>query len=238
MEQQEFVGLNSIHNLKEILSSHSPKNIFLVTGKASYEKCGARAIFDSILKNYSITRFYDFGANPKLNDIEKGIKMFKENNCGFVIAAGGGSVMDASKSINILSNNDNEPIEYIKNPKKIKNKGKTLIAIPTTSGSGSEATHFAVVYIDKTKYSLVHEFMLPDYSIVDYQFTLSLPKSVTASSGMDALCQGIESYWCIYSTDESKHYAKEAIKLARELGLAVTPGANGKMWFRLGDLVV
>ena len=214
--QQEYLGFGAVSNLKEILSNHNPKHIFLVTGKDSYEGCGAKQIINKIISDYNAVHFNDFETNPKLKDIEHGIKLFKENKCDFVIAVGGGSVIDVAKSINIFSSNSGEPIEYIKNQKIIENKGKTLVAIPTTSGSGAEATHFAVVYIDKTKYSLAHEFMLPDYAIVDYQFTISLPKSQTASAGMDALSQGIESYWCINSTDESKKYAKEAIKLAMQ----------------------
>jgi len=213
MKQQEFIGLNSIHNLKEILSKHNPRNIFLVTGKSSYEKCGAKSILSKILKKYNIVHFDDFETNPKLKDIEKGIKIFKENNCDFVIAVGGGSVIDVAKSINILVSNSNNPIKYIKNGKNIENKGKPLVAIPTTSGSGSEATHFAAIYIDKTKHSLAHEFMLPFYAIIDAQFTMNLPKEITASTGIDAFSQAIESYWCVNSTDESKKYARKAIKI-------------------------
>src|SRR3989344_336954 len=199
MHKKEYFGYNSIIKLKDILKKYEPKSIFLVTGKDSYEKCGAKLIIDKILRDYDVTRFYEFEPNPKLSDIKKGIEFFKKNNCHFVIAVGGGSVIDVAKSINVLAANTGKPIDYIKNIKKIIKKGKTLVAVPTTSGSGSEATKFAVVYIDKTKYSLDNEFILPDYAIVDPQFTISLPKNITASTGMDALSQGIESYWSINS---------------------------------------
>ena len=222
MAQTEFIGKGAIAKLKEILSKHKPTNIFLVTGTASYEKCGAKDAIQPILSGYKVTHFYDFEVSPKLKDIEKGINIFKESNCDFVIAVGGGSVMDVAKAVRIFAANEGEPIDYVNNKKTIQNKGAPLAAIPTTSGSGAEATHFAVVYIDKTKYSPAHQFMLPDYAIVDYQFTMTLPKNQTACTGMDALCQGIESYWCVNSTDESKKYAKEAIKLAMQnLGEAV-----------------
>ena len=216
MPQKEYTGKGTITKLKEILSKHNPSNIFLVTGKTSYEKSGAKAVLDTTLKDYNTIHFSDFEANPKLPDIEKGIRLFKENNCDFVIATGGGSVMDVAKAINILAANDGKPEEYVKNIKTLENKGKILVTIPTTSGSGSEATHFVVIYVDKTKYSLGHKFMLADYAIVDYQFTMSLPKYQTASTGMDALGQAIESYWCINSTEESKKYAEEAIKLVMD----------------------
>ena len=213
MLQQEYIGFNSINNLKNILSRHHPLNIFLVSGKNSYEKSGAKAILDVILTNYNVVHFHDFDVNPKLTDIKKGIKIFMKNKCDFVIAVCGGSAIDIAKSINLFAANIEEPIEYIKKGKNIENKGNTLIAIPTTAGSGSEATHFAVIYIDKIKYSLENYFILPDYAIVDPQFTMSLPKSLTASSGIDAFSQAIESCWSINSTKESKKHAKEAIKL-------------------------
>lgn len=213
MPQKEYLGFGLVKNLNKILEKCKPKKIFLVTGQNSYIKSGAKYILDDYLKNYDFIHFNDFEENPKLNDIEKGVSIFKKNKCDFVIAVGGGSAMDIAKSINALAANSGKPIEYIKNNKKIIKKGRVLVAIPTTSGSGSEATKFAVVYIDKTKYSLDNEIMLPDYAIVDPQFTISLPKNITASTGMDALSQGVESYWSVNSTNESKKYAKEAIKL-------------------------
>ena len=213
MSQKEIIGKGTIAKLKEILSERKLNNIFLVTGKSSYEKSGAKDAIEPILSDYKVTHFSDFEVNPKVKDIEKGMEIFKKNNCDFVIAVGGGSVMDIAKSINILASNEGNPTEYIKNQKNIENKGKVLVAVPTTSGSGSEATRSTVVYIDKTKYSLDHEFIIPDYTIVDSQLTMNLPKHITASAGMDALSQAIESYWCIDSTEESKDYAREAIKL-------------------------
>lgn len=216
MSQQEYIGFNSINNLKGILTQHKPSNIFLVTGRASYEKCGAKGIIEPMLAGYKVTHFYDFEVSPKLKDIEKGIKIFKENNCDFVIAIGGGSVMDVAKAIRLFSANDEKPEDYLKKKMDVENNGKPLVAIPTTAGSGAEATHFAVVFVDKIKYSPAYEFMQPDCAIVDPSFTMTLPKYQTACTGMDALAQGIESYWCINSTDESKQYAREAIKLAME----------------------
>ena len=119
-----------------------------------------------------------------------------------------------AKIINILSsNNDYTPNEYIKQNALIKQRGLPLVAIPTTAGTGSEATHFSVIYVGKKKYSLSSEFMLPDYAIIDPMLCYKLPKKLLASSGIDALCQAVESYWAVRSTTESKKYAEEAIKL-------------------------
>lgn len=211
--QQEYIGFGSIRELSVILEAHRPKSIFLVTGRESYESSGARKAIEGHLSGSKVTRFFDFRTNPRLEDIESGIEIFRENEVDLVIAVGGGTVMDIAKSVNILSANDGNPRDYIQNGQEIKNRGVPLVAVPTTSGSGSEATKFAVVYVGGTKYSLEHNLMLPNYAIVDPQFTLKLPKGITASTGMDALSQAIESYWSIGANDESRKYAGKAIKL-------------------------
>lgn len=221
-QQKEHFGVGSIVKLKDILSQNEAKNIFLIRGKKSYEVSGIKKIIEALLKEYNVTEFYNFEPNPKIEDIVRGIDEFKKSDIDFVIGVGGGSVIDMAKAISALGVQSDEPEKYIKNKKEIKNRGKKLIAIPTTAGTGSEATHFAVVYINKTKYSLKHKYLLPNYAIIDPQFTFSLPKRITASTGMDALSQAIESYWCINSNKESKKYAEEAIKLImKNLPLAV-----------------
>lgn len=214
MKMIEYLGFNSIDNLKRILKEYSFSKIFLITGKESFEKTNIKKIFQGILKNHDFFQFNDFSPNPKINDIEKGVDLFKKQKFDVIIAVGGGSVLDMGKSISILSTNNVPLIDLILKRKHIKEKGIPLIRIPTTAGSGSEATHFAVVYLDKMKYSLADlKYMQPDFVIVDPQFTFSLSKNLTAYSGLDALTQAIESYWNINSTNKSKNYSKKAIKL-------------------------
>ena len=85
-----------------------------------------------------------------------------------------------------------------------------LIAIPTTSGTGSEATHFSVLYVDNIKHSIVHESMRPAFVIIDPELTYSLPERLTAITAMDAFCQAVESYWSVKSTDQSRKWASTA----------------------------
>lgn len=214
MKQKEYFGAGSIRNLGSIISENKAKDIFLVTGKKSYESCGAKEKIEPILKGCNITYFSDFEANPKIYDIIKGIEIFRKGSYDLVVGVGGGSVIDTAKLINILSAQRGEPVEYLKKGGKIENESIPLVAIPTTSGSGSEATHFAVVYIEGVKNSLAHEYIIPNYCIIDPDLTMNLPQNITASSGMDALSQAIESYWCINSNEESKRYARESITLA------------------------
>ncbi len=210
----EYLGFNSINKLRKILEEYSFNKIFLITGRDSFEKTIIKKVILEILKDYEFFQFNNFSPNPKINDIKRGLDLFKEQEFDVILSVGGGSVLDMGKCISILSTNNGSPEEYVLKQKKIKKKGIPLIRIPTTAGSGSEATHFAVVYIDKSKYSLGDsDYMQPEYVIVDPQFTESLPKNLTAISGLDAFTQAIESYWNINSTSESKNYSKKAIAL-------------------------
>jgi phosphonopyruvate decarboxylase len=213
--QQEDISRYSedIKDLPKFIELTKPKNIFLVTGKKSYEQSGAKDKVESMLDNIETINFSEFSVNPKLEDVEKGIRIFNEEKCDLVIAVGGGSVIDIAKAINVLASQEGKAKDYVEGHQKILHPGKPLVAIPTTSGSGAEATHFSVVYIANKKYSLAHEFVLPEYVINDSALTSSMPSKLAAVTGMDALCQAIESYWSVNSTKESQKYSEEAIKL-------------------------
>ena len=213
--QKEFFGYDSIQNIKEILDKHNAEKIFLVAGKKAYTFSGAEKKINPFLKNRKTTIFNDFSPNPQLTEVKKGIKLYKKTGPDIVISIGGGSVIDMGKIINLLASNTDNPIDYIKQLKKPEKKGKIFVAIPTTSGTGSESTHFATVYVDKKKYSVGDKKLtLPSVSIVDPSLTESMPRYLTASTGLDALCQGIESLWAVNSTEKSREYAKEATKIA------------------------
>ncbi|MCK5473164.1 MAG: phosphonoacetaldehyde reductase, partial [Planctomycetes bacterium] len=231
MIQKEYIGFGSIGELEFVLAEYSAKRIFLVTAHDSYELSGAKGNLDKIFAGCQVQRFYDFSSNPKIEDVNKGLEAFKKIRPDVVIGVGGGSVIDMAKLINFFASNELEPSEYLKNPESKINISRPLIAIPTTAGSGSEATAFAVLYIDKEKFSIDNEFVLPDVAIVDPDLTTSLPEYITAVTGMDALCQAIESYWCINSTDESKEFAKKAIELVmKNLKTAVNnPDRNSRL---------
>lgn len=197
--QQEYFGFGAIENLGQILRKENAQSVFLVTGKNSFELSGAKQVFDGL--EYNFKRFCDFSPNPKLGDVEKGLRLFEEREYDTIVTVGGGSAIDVAKAIKMFY--------YHKTERKI-----PLIAIPTTAGSGSEATYFIVYYIGEEKQSEgILEITLPDYAICDPGLTMSLPRNVAASTGIDALAQAIESYWCINSTEESKEYAREAIEL-------------------------
>jgi alcohol dehydrogenase class IV len=132
-----------------------------------------------------------------------------------IISVGGGSVLDLGKVISVI--NSEEPAllgEIVMHKKEISGKPLPLVAIPTTVGSGSESTHFAVVYIEEKKHSFSHVNALPNYVILEPDLVYNLPKSIIASSGLDAFTQAIESYWSVNSTKESLEYARKAMDLS------------------------
>jgi alcohol dehydrogenase class IV len=214
MKQVEIEGWGSLSKLPGVLESIGARNVFLVTGRSSYGSSGARMGLDGLLHPYVVTRFCDFSAERDPDEVGRGAELLRGIGSDAVVAVGGGTVIDTAKLICILAANEGDVRKYIRRELPLEKKGQPLVAVPTTAGSGSESTHFAVAYIDKIKYSVAHEYMLPDYSIIDPQLTMSLPADVTAVTGLDALAQAVESYWSINSTGESRAYSKKALELA------------------------
>jgi|TARA_B110000090_G_C13339783_1_gene430667 alcohol dehydrogenase class IV len=210
MSQIIEFGEDAIENLENFLNEKKPQSIFLVTGKESYVKCGAKDKLSPVLNNYRFTRFFDFEENPKIEDVEKGVGVFNENLCDLIIAVGGGSVIDIAKLVNFF-NKKSKPFTSLFESVLNKQDKYPLVAIPTTAGAGSEATHFAVVYANKLKYSIADNNLLPEMVLIDHSFLKSQPKYQMIVSGLDAFCQGIESFWSVNSSEESLSYSKKAI---------------------------
>lgn len=140
-------------------------------------------------------------ANPTTKNVMDGAKIAKENNCDFIIALGGGSVMDASKAIAALATNKGEVWDYIHGGsgkcKTLKNKALPLIAITTTAGTGSEVDAWGVISNEETKEKIGfggYDFLFPILSIVDPELMITVPSLFTAYQGFDALLQCVECY--------------------------------------------
>ena len=213
MDQIEYLGKSAVQELEQILHKERSQNIFIVHGKNSFVLSGAIDCLRPILANYDVEYFSEFSSNPKIDDVKAGIQKFSDGNFDTIIAVGGGSAIDVAKSLKGLSYLKDELEKQVIAQITLTDNKTTFIAIPTTAGSGSEATHFSVIYVKGRKYSLSHPSLLPKYALIDYSLTLRNDKHLTAVSGMDALCQAIESYWSVRSTVESKMYAGQALKL-------------------------
>lgn len=202
----------AILELKSILKNKCPKKIFLVTGKESYIKCGASEKLRWLNEDYNIVHFFDFESNPSSIEVEEGVKIFNKEKCNLIISVGGGSPIDMAKLINYFHCHDYETLE-IDNLKNPDFKPIPHICLPTTAGSGSESTHFAVMYIGNEKFSIAHENLIPEIAIIDPELHYSQTPYQKAVSGADALAQAIESLWSIQSTDESRSYSEKALEL-------------------------
>jgi alcohol dehydrogenase class IV len=209
-------GEGELTKLASYLREKSYRNVFLVTGDIVFDVSGAKDYFESI-NDINFIIHTDFSINPEYNDIVKGIKQFRENQVDAIVALGGGSVIDMAKLINCLSPySDSEIVDVIQGKIKVEKVSKPLILIPTTSGTGSEATHFAVAYYQGKKYSVASNLILPELAVIDPKLTFSMPPYLTAVTGIDAFAQAVESYWSVGSTNESRSFAKEAIELVWE----------------------
>jgi alcohol dehydrogenase class IV len=213
LKPRHFLKPDALSHLKDVLCEINPSHIFLVSGKNSYYSSGAERFLKPVLKNYTCTRYHDFKTNPDAEDVKMALEHFQRERHDLIIAIGGGSVLDMAKIIKYSLTNKLSFLDFRSHTDPVNTQNIPLIAIPTTAGSGSEATQFAVLYINGVKHSIEDRCILPEIAIIDPDLTLSLPAGLTAVTGMDALCQAVESYWSVNSTIESKNYAREAIQL-------------------------
>ena len=216
-QQQHYQGDDGWAKIAEYLDAVSARNILLVTGNSMYRASGAEQALEPILREKEVTHLTCFHTNPRVEDVSQLLNQIdNKESYQAIIAVGGGSVIDTAKLLKAFWINPLSLDEYLstEDDSELSPAALPLIAIPSTAGSGSEATRFAVVYKNKKKYSVEHDELLPNFSVVIPPLLASVPQHVAASSGMDALCQGIESYWSIHSTDESRKLAAEAITLA------------------------
>ncbi|WP_027723283.1 iron-containing alcohol dehydrogenase [Maridesulfovibrio zosterae] len=210
-------------------ASRMGNKICLITGR-NHERTKwlIAALEDKKLPPFIIT----VGNEPDTNFISKQAKNAREQGCDVVIAIGGGSVLDSGKAIAALLNNQRDIYDYLEVVGKgmqLEGKSAPLIAVPTTSGTGSEVTSNAVLLSKKhgVKVSLRSTDMIPDLAIVDPVLTTSIPPKVTANTGIDALTQLMEAFVSKFSTPITSPLCKEGMAhAAASLHTAVTEGNN------------
>ncbi|MGB1936737.1 MAG: phosphonoacetaldehyde reductase [Akkermansiaceae bacterium] len=215
--QQHYHGEDGWSKISDYLNLIKADKVLLITGNAMYQTSGAAQALEPILRHRELTHLICTKPNPCVEDLTHLIEQTgSERAYDAIIAVGGGSVIDLAKLLKAFSLNRSLVDDFFdqQNSESLRPLSVPLIAVPSTAGSGSEATRFAVVYKDGQKQSVEHDDLLPDVSIVIPSLLASVPARVAAASGMDALCQGIESYWSIHSSDASRKLAGEAISIA------------------------
>ncbi|MBO4853855.1 MAG: phosphonoacetaldehyde reductase [Oscillospiraceae bacterium] len=205
MQQVIYKGRHAALHLVEVLRRTGCKRMMLVCG-SSFRRLSIRADIDAL--EAELVPFSDFSPNPLYEDVCKGVALFRSRKCQAILAVGGGSAMDVAKCIKLFGGMP-PGTDYLDEP--FSDSGIPLIAVPTTAGTGSESTRFAVIYRDGEKQSVQHDSILPDYVVLDGSVLYGLPDYQKKCTMLDALCQAIESMWSVHSVDASRVCASAAI---------------------------
>ena len=204
----------SVEFLADYTTSNACKHIYLVTGKTSFRVCGAEDALRPYLKSVpKLSHFDAVPKNPHIESVELAASLANGTAPDLVIAIGGGSAMDLAKALALRLASGKSTEECLAPEVAQATTPLPVIAIPTTTGTGSEVTRFAVIYRGKTKHSISSPDLIPKHALLVPEFTLAQPPSVRRAAAFDALTQACESFWAQHSTDASEHHALEAIKL-------------------------
>lgn len=190
------------------------KRALLVSGRRSFETSGASAMLPDLESVAKVHRWSDFAPNTDSADLRSGLRIMREFEPDVVIGVGGGSAMDMAKLLcGFRDVVDDQVLENIRSGFNTATRHGHLVLVPTTSGSGAEATHFSVVYIGDDKYSIGGNAMRPNVIALDPTLAVSGTRYQRATSGIDAVCQAIESLWAVGATDRSRHFARTALRV-------------------------
>jgi len=202
-----------------VLVKNYGKNVLIVSGRNFIYKSGLiekiKNIFERENIQYSI--FSDVNPEPDIENVEKGIELCKKENCDVILAIGGGSAMDAGKCIAIMARNKGSLRNYF-GEVEYENEPLPVIAIPTTCGTGSEVTRYAVIIDEKekTKKTVSSEKIMPKLAILDPDLLDYLSPYLIAATGMDAFSHAVESYLATNSDFISRFFSIESLKLLKE----------------------
>ena len=204
--------LNGISHLGETLEGAT--KVFVVCD-SSYPFLNIKSDIENMGKPHVL--FSDFTPNPLYEQVCKGIDLYQITKCNSILAVGGGSAIDVAKCIKlaVLAKEGNSALIPPLVSIRVECDGSKIpfIAIPTTAGTGSESTHNAVMYYEGVKQTVTNDGVLPDYAILEPSVLKTLPLYQKKCTMMDALCQGIESWWSVNSTEESYEYSCKSIEL-------------------------
>ena len=209
-------GQGSLSKLPDVVLSNGIRNVIIVTDRVLVSLGMIDSLLDGLKSKGIQYVVYDGTVpNPTIDNIEEALQLYKLNQCKGIVAFGGGSSMDCAKGIAARLAQPNKSIPQMKGVLKVLKAIPPLYAIPTTSGTGSEATIAAVITNSKTheKYAVNDTALIPHYAVLDPALTLALPKHITSTTGMDALTHAVEAYIGRSNTDETKTMSKAAVKL-------------------------
>lgn len=213
MEQRIITARNNYIELDQWIQEKGCQKILMVCDDSICYLQGFNKHLEEVEKRgVEMIGFCNFQPNPLYESVVKGVELFRKEQCDGIMTVGGGSAIDVAKCIKLYSNcvGDGADGSWLK--EEIIPNSIPFIAIPTTAGTGSEATRYAVIYYNDTKQSVTSDSFIPETVLMDPNALKTLPLYQKKATMMDALCHAIESFWSVNSTDESKEYSRAAIK--------------------------
>ncbi|MCW8329200.1 iron-containing alcohol dehydrogenase [Photobacterium sp. SDRW27] len=207
-------GINSVSEAGALMSSAGAKKVLIVTDKMLHSLGLTNSLCDSLTaSNIEFVIFDHVTPDPTVAIVATGADFYKKHDCDAIVALGGGSPIDCAKIIGAKVVKD-RPVRSLVGKLKIRKKLPPFMAIPTTAGTGSEATVAAVVSdpTARQKFAIMDPVLLPDFAIIDPSLMTGLPKAMTAATGMDALTHAVEAYIGTFNTPLTDRYAKQAIE--------------------------
>lgn len=215
-EPKILKGEKSFLRLAKGMKAKKIKHILIITD----ERIEALGLIhqlkrELIAKEIQVHMYNKTTSNPTIGNIEEALKIYKREKCEAIIGFGGGSPLDCAKGVGARVANPNKTISSMKGLLKVRKKLPLLVAIPTTAGTGSEATLAAVVtnQVTHEKYALNDPVLIPSIAVLNPSLTLKLPAAITAGTGMDALTHAVESYIGKANTRKTRDMSKKAVKL-------------------------
>jgi alcohol dehydrogenase class IV len=208
-------GWHAIGQTPQVVAGLGARRVLLVCGGRSFEASGAARMLPELERVAEVRRWSDFAPNPDAADLLRGLGLVDTLAPDLVLGVGGGSAMDQAKLLaGFAGITDRTKLEeVIRAGDRVTGRAPGLVLAPTTSGSGSEATHFAVVYLGDEKFSVAGDPLRPDAVILDPALSRSGSRYQRAASGIDAVAQAIESLWAAGATPASRRWARHALRL-------------------------
>ena len=190
-------GWGRLSEIRQVVGELNGKKIFLATGDGFPKQSDAFQRVLQLLEGTPVEAFAEVEENPSIETVDRGAERCRAAGCDLVIGLGGGSALDAAKAIAMLQRNPGSIREYLDQERVCQTKGLPVIAIPTTSGTGSEVTPFTVIThkAKRAKPAIAPPQNFPDVALVDPELTMTMPPKVAASTGLDVLCQAVEGFW-------------------------------------------
>lgn len=211
--------LGDMTQLSRILKEKGKSSVLIVTDKGISSLGLTKGLTDALTQEgISYTVYDDTVANPTIRNVEQAREEYLAHHCSAIIAFGGGSSIDCAKAAGARIAKPGQPVQRMRGLLKVHKKLPTLIAVPTTAGTGSETTLAAVITDSETRHKYpINDFVLiPHYAVLDYRVTTGLPAHITATTGMDALTHAVEAYIGGSTTKLTRSMAEEAVCLIRD----------------------